>query len=254
MKTTESSLNRSRRWTNSCSSIRSLTVRGAIGVAPSLLLRRQFLAQPGHRAVEVVQRQAVHAGNAIVGDPLLASTVRAGDHDPVQHGGEHGALDGKFEGTPGEQAFDHRPTAGLFPQPPEQQRRAEALASQPVGVTGLELRQHHSALGVAGDRTGQPLELAGSHDDLLAAEILDDALFGTTLLPNAVDEVEVGVAVDMLFPDEHPRISSFNGRILSSRIGISGDLFSTTFRGYPGVSSSKSMGYAPCAAKIGPSP
>src|SRR3954451_23068336 len=34
--------------------------------------------------IEVVQGQPVHAGDVIVGYPLLTGPVRAGDHDPVQ--------------------------------------------------------------------------------------------------------------------------------------------------------------------------
>ena len=168
-----------------------------------LLLGRQFLAEPGHGAVEVMQRQPVHAGDGVVGHPLLAGAVRAGDHEPVQHGGEDRALDGELEQALGQQRLDHRLAAGLLPQPPEQQRRADALAGEPIGIAGLELRQDHGALGVAGDRAGQALEFAGGDDGFLAAEVLDDALFGAAVLAHALDEVEVGVAVDVLFADEH---------------------------------------------------
>jgi hypothetical protein len=57
----------------------------------------------------------------------------------VQHGDKDGALDGEFESTPGQQGLDHRPATGLLPQPPEQQRRAEALAGQSLGITGFDL-------------------------------------------------------------------------------------------------------------------
>jgi len=93
--------------------------------------------------------------------------------------------------------------AGLLPQPPEQKGRADALAGEPVGVAGLELREDERPLGVAGHGGGQALEGAGGGDGLLAAEVFDDALLGAAALAHGLDEVEVGVAVDALLADEH---------------------------------------------------
>src|SRR3954469_140775 len=88
--------------------------------------------------------------------------------------------------------LDHGAAAGLLPQPPEQQGGADARAGQPLGVAGLELRQDHGPLGVAGNRAGQALEGAGRCEDLLAAQVLDDALLGAAVLTHGLDEVEVG--------------------------------------------------------------
>ena len=173
-----------------------------------LLLGRQFLAEPGHGAVEVVQSQSLRPGDVVVGQPLLAGAVGAGDHDPVQHGGEDRPLDRDLEAAPAEQVLDYRPAPGLLPQPPEQQRRTDAPAREPVGIAGLKLRQHHGAFGVAGHRGGQALEPAGRDHHLLAAEVLDDALLGAAVLPDGLDQVEVGVAVDVLFADEHARLAA----------------------------------------------
>src|SRR5829696_4601047 len=107
---------------------------------------------------------------------LLAGPVRAGDHDPVQHGGEDGPLDRKLEAPPGKEILDDRAAAGLVPQPPEQQGCTDALAGKPLGVAGFDLRQHKGAFGVSGDGTGQALEGTGCCKGLLAAQVLDDAL------------------------------------------------------------------------------
>src|SRR3712207_9336608 len=61
---------------------------------------------------------------------------------------------------------------------------------------------------VAGHRGGQALEPAGRDHHLLAAEVLDDALLGAAVLPDGLDQVEVGVAVDVLFADEHARLAA----------------------------------------------
>src|SRR4051812_18841645 len=113
----------------------------AKGRGPALLIGREFFAQPGHGTVEVMEGQPVHARDVIVGHPLLAAPVRAGDHDPVQHGGEDGPLDRELEAAPGEEILDHGAAAGLLPQAPEQQGCADALAGKPLGVAGLELRE-----------------------------------------------------------------------------------------------------------------
>ena len=63
---------------------------------------------------------------------------------------------------------------------------------EPSGIASLELRKDDGALGVAADRSRQPLEFAGGDDHLVATEILDDALFGTAVLAHALDQVEVG--------------------------------------------------------------
>src|SRR5262249_13386341 len=79
---------------------------------------------------------------------------------PMQHAGKDGARHGALEGTAGDQALDHRLAAGLLPQPAEQQRRADALACEPLRIAGRHLRQHDAARGIAGHRGGEALELA----------------------------------------------------------------------------------------------
>ena len=126
----------------------------------------------------------------------------------MQHGSEDGALDRELEGSLRQQSLDHGPAAGLFPQAPKQQRRANALADKPLGVAGLDLRQHQGTFGVAGDRTGQALEGTRRRQGLLATEVLDDALFGTAVLAHGLDQVKVAVAVDALLADEHARLAA----------------------------------------------
>ncbi len=45
------------------------------GPRAGLLIGRELLAQPGHGAIEVMEGQPVHAGEVIVGHPLLAGPV-----------------------------------------------------------------------------------------------------------------------------------------------------------------------------------
>src|SRR5436190_20645109 len=77
MKTRSSRVNRSRRCANSRSSITSLRQRGAKRRAAVLLLLRQFLAEPRHRAIEMVQVEPGNAVDRIVLAPALGGTVGA---------------------------------------------------------------------------------------------------------------------------------------------------------------------------------
>ena len=173
-----------------------------------LLSLGQFLAQPGHGAVEVVQSKVFAVRDGVVGHPLLAGPVRAGGHQAVQGGGEHRAFDLELEGSAAKKLFEHRLDAGVLPQAAEQERRADPAAGEPVGVATFNLRQHERPLGEAGDRGCQPVELATLQHRVLAAEILDDPLPGSRSLAQALDEVEIGVAVDGLLAQEHAALAA----------------------------------------------
>jgi hypothetical protein len=63
--------------------------------APVLVLLCQFLAQPRHRPIQMMQIQPVDAGNGVILAPAIGRTVRAAYKQPVQHREEHGALQRK---------------------------------------------------------------------------------------------------------------------------------------------------------------
>ena len=132
------------------------------GVRLSAVRGVQLLPEPGHGAVKVVQGQAVRARDGVVLDPLVAGPVGAGDEEPVQDGGEDGALDLELETAAGEQVLDHRPAAGLLPQPLEQQRAADAAGGQAGGWTGAAPRRpargRVNGTGNWGRRAGVKLE------------------------------------------------------------------------------------------------
>src|SRR3712207_3393942 len=135
------------------------------------------------------QRQAVGARDGVVLDPPVAGPVGAGDEEPVQHGGEDGALDVELEAAAGQELLKHGSAAGPLPQSAEQQRAADAPAGELIGVAGGEFGQHDGPLGVAGDGAGEAFEAAGGEDGVLAAEVLDDALLGAAVLADGLDQV-----------------------------------------------------------------
>ena len=94
----------------------------------------EFLAEPGHGAVEMVQPEVVGAGDVVVGHPLLAGTVGAGDHQAMQDGSEHRPLHGEAEAASGEQRLEHGLTAKLVPEAPEGHRCADATQAELRGA------------------------------------------------------------------------------------------------------------------------
>jgi hypothetical protein len=161
----------------------------------------QLLPEPGHGAVEVVQRQVVHTRDGVVPDPLVAGPVGAGDEEAVQDGGEDGALDIELEAAAGEQHLDHRPAAGLLPQPAKQQRAADAATGNRAG---RHLGEDEAVLAVPGDGLQQAVEPATGGEQVLAAEWLEDALADAAAgFADALDEIEIAVAAGGLLDDEH---------------------------------------------------
>src|SRR3954453_366223 len=208
MNTTESSLNRSRRLSNRCSSMRSLIARRAQGCDSALLVRGQFLAQPGHGTVEVVQGQPVHAGDGVIGHPLLAGPVRAGHQDPVQYGGEDGPLDRKLEPALSQQILDHGLAAGLLPQPLEEQRGTDALGQHARALkVRLESREQQNLLAVARPGGEQGRQAAPCREFIGAAEGGNDLLAYGAALALVRDDLQVAARPGLLDAEEHGALS-----------------------------------------------
>ena len=94
--------------------------RGRIGLAFP-----ERLAEPAHRAVQMLQLERFGAVDGLVPAPLKRAAVGARDHETVQHGHEHRALDIEMMVAGGEQLAHDLLAAGLTPQPFEDQRRAD---------------------------------------------------------------------------------------------------------------------------------
>ncbi len=169
MNTRSSRLNRSRRWANSRSSTRSLVQRGANAVRASCSVFRQFLAEPGHRPIEMVQLQRLGAGDPVV----LAPTHRG--RDPSRHPSAGAARSGRSPAP----AQSHACACAV---------RSSITARQPVSVHSrsnikrrpdppyrgrrivLRRGHHHRARREARPRAHQPLQLAARLQLVEAAE------------------------------------------------------------------------------------
>jgi hypothetical protein len=157
-----------------------------------------------HGAVEVVQRQLVRARDGVVRDPLVAGPVGTRGEEPVQDGGEDGALDVELEAAPGKQLLDHRLAAGLLPQPAEQQGAADATGGQvqPLGISLKGGEQHDliAETGAGGEQAGQ---CAGGSELVGAAKGGNDVLAMHAILPTVLDDLQVGAGPGGLEAEEH---------------------------------------------------
>src|SRR6202035_1830639 len=162
-----------------------------------------LLTKPGHRLVGLLQGQSLGAGDAQALVPVVSVTIRAGDHEPMQHGQVDDPLDIEAEVPFGEQTAQDIATPGLLPQPSEHEVGADAEPPQFGQFATVEAGQHDRAAGMTGSRGDQAVEQVGRLDRVAAAECLDDALDVAATLAGVLDEVEVFVRPDLLDADEH---------------------------------------------------
>jgi hypothetical protein len=167
-------------------------------------LALQFLAQPGHRAIEVVQVERVGTRDGVVGPPLLAGPIRARDHDPVEHGGEDRPLDREGEGAACQQFLDHRAAASLLPQAAENQRRTDPPCLQPRLVIGVvQRREQHDLLAEPGAGGEQGRQATGAGQLVEAPQGGDDLLADGPILAPVFDNLQVTAWAGRLDAKEH---------------------------------------------------
>jgi hypothetical protein len=151
-----------------------------------------------------MQRQLPGLGDLVVGHPLLAGAVRARNHDPVQHGGEHSTLDRKLELAAGEKFANDRAAAGLMPQAPEQQGWADALGQQARAIkVGLQRRQQHDLLAeprAGGEQGGE----CAAHGQLVGpSDGGDHVLPHRAVLALVLDDLQIAARSGLLEAEEH---------------------------------------------------
>ena len=122
----------------------------------------------------------------------LRGAVGAAHEQPVQHGEEHGAFQRKAVLALARQRRDHRPAAGLLPQPLEHQRRPDA--ADPDLDRGLIAgrAQHHGLGRKARTRAHQPFQLAARLQVLETPERRDHLLTHLVAVAAALDDLQVG--------------------------------------------------------------
>jgi len=111
--------------------------------AAVLFRRRQFLAQPGHRPIEMMQLEPIHAADGIVLAPAIRCSVGAADEQAMQDGEEYRPLQGKLVSATLGEIGDDAAAAGLLPQSFEDHSRSDpANCDLEDGIVGCRA-QHH---------------------------------------------------------------------------------------------------------------
>ena len=162
-----------------------------------------LLAEPSHRQVGVIEGEVFGAGNAEAVVPAAGVAVRARDHQSVQHREVDRALDVEAEPAAGEKRIDHLAAAGLPPQPPEHQVRADADPPQLSQLAAIVARQHDRPSRMPRCRCRQRIQHPGLLDLVATPQRLDDALYMASALAGVLDQIEILVGADLLDPDKH---------------------------------------------------
>src|SRR6202051_3828620 len=121
----------------------------------------------------------------------------------MEHGGEDCPLDRKLEPPAADQPLDHRPAAGLFPQPPEHQRRPDAPGRYRVEGALAQTGDQHGGLAEPGTRAQQDIELARGLQLVESTEGGDDGLAGLGAVTPVLDDLQVAAVAGGLDAEEH---------------------------------------------------
>jgi hypothetical protein len=175
---------------------------GARGEAAPALIG-QFVAQPAHGAVEMVQIEIADPIDDQPLPPLLGGAVGAGIEQPVQHGEKHRAFEIELERAFAGQFVDHPLAAGVLPQPFEGERRAELAGRHFGGFAPLVGGQHHGTVGKARPRTQQSIEGAILRQFVDPTEGGDDRLARLAIDALVLDDLQILGAPGTLAAEEH---------------------------------------------------
>src|SRR6202022_2019845 len=171
----------------------------------------EFLAEPGHGAVEVMQIEPLGAGDIVILDPRGAVAVGSRNEQPMQGGDEDGALDRKLECALLQQADQDVGDAEPLPDSAKQQGSADPLGGdrqRALGIFVERIDQQH-LIGELGARGNERSERAGGGQLVGAAEIGDHPLAPGAPAPPVLDNLHVAALAGPLEAEEHgPSLSS----------------------------------------------
>ena len=180
---------------------------GARGKAAPALVS-QFVAQPAHGAVELMQLEITDAIDDQPMAPLLGGAVGAGVEQPVQHGEKDGAFEIELEFPLAGQFANHAPATGLLPQPFEGEGRAELAGHHFGGLAPLVGGQHYGTMGKARARAQQPVEGAVLRQLIDPAEGGDNRLARLAVDALVLNDLQIFGAPGALVTEEHGGLGS----------------------------------------------
>jgi len=186
-----------------------------------LLRRRQFFPEPSHGAVEVLQLQALRAGDDVAAFPGQGGAITAGITEAVQDGEEDGAFNGKLETAALEQLVNDRLTAGVAPQALEDEGRPEATGADDRSLAAVVGGQKEDMFGEAGAGGEEGVEVAGLLELVEAAEGDQDPLADAALRAGVLDDLQVAAWSRGFDAEEHGALGKRVTTIIAASLGKS---------------------------------
>ena len=169
--------------------------------APALV--GEFLAEPTHRAIEVMEVEVGDARDDHVVSPLLGSAVGAGVEQAMQDAQEDRAFEVELELAVLRQFLDHALAAGLPPQAFEGEGRAELAGGDLGGLAVVEGGEHDGGGGEAGAGAQQAVDFAACHQVVDAAEGGDHGLPWLAVNALILDDLKILGFAGELASKEH---------------------------------------------------
>ena len=163
----------------------------------------QLLTEPGHGPVEMVKLQSLTSFDLIILLPLVGGAVTSRVEETMKDREEDRPLDGELIVAALEELTDHMLTAGLLPEPLEDQSRTDAAAGVGREFSLGMVCQDQDRLGQAGTGDEQSLELSTSLQFIKPSQGGDDPLPGATTLPAVLNDLEIGPRPRGLGAEEH---------------------------------------------------
>jgi hypothetical protein len=173
-----------------------------------LLLAWQFVAQPTHRPIEVMELKIFTSIDLITLLPLVGCAIAAGVEEPVQNGQEDGPLNGKLKAAALQQLLKHMLAAGQLPEPLEDQGRADMPDRDGREPALGMLGEQQDRAGQSGTRDEQSVELAAGLELIEPSQGGYDPLPGASALPAVLDDLKVRTGSRGLGAEEHGALQS----------------------------------------------
>jgi hypothetical protein len=140
----------------------------------------------------MVKLKSLTSFDLIILLPLVGGSITARVEETMKDCQEDRPLDGELMVAALEELTDHMPTAGLLPEPLEDQSRTDAAAGVgrefPLGM----VCQDQDRLGQAGTGDEQSVKLSAALEFIKPSQGGDDPLPGATTLPAVLNDLEVG--------------------------------------------------------------
>jgi hypothetical protein len=139
----------------------------------------------------VVELEVVAALDPVALPPPVGGPVAARVEEAMQDGEEDGPLEVELEAASLQELLDDVAAAGLLPEPLEDQGGPDAACGDGGDLSLGVGREEEDGLGQASAGGQEGVELSGLLELVESPECGDDPLFGSSVLPAVLDDLEV---------------------------------------------------------------